>query len=198
MPTGLSLARQNENSVRLLQFGCREMLSVPGPVTVVRLGQAGNVIEKDSGLIPQVLSAILDERVNGIALADPDLEDAPIVYADRAFERLTDYSQAEIIGRNCRFLQGDDRDQDARYRIAEALKNHQVVEVTIRNYKKDGALFHDHLKIIPLFDRRHRLIYYLGVQYEPTGISSDMPKKPRRSRPPSSGFHFLEFHPYRR
>jgi hypothetical protein len=64
------------------------MLSVPGPVTVVRLGQAGNVIEKDSGLIPQVLSAILDEHVNGIALADPDLEDAPIVYAHKAFERL--------------------------------------------------------------------------------------------------------------
>ncbi|WP_027157503.1 PAS domain-containing protein [Methylobacter luteus] len=126
------------------------------------------IIEKDSGLIPQVLSAILDECVNGITLADPDLEDAPIVYANKAFERLTGYSQAEIIGRNCRFLQGDDRDQDARYQIAEAIKNHQVVEVTIRNYKKDGTLFHNHLKIIPLFDRKHRLIYYLGVQYDIT------------------------------
>jgi PAS domain S-box-containing protein len=126
------------------------------------------IIEKDSGLIPQVLSAILDECVNGITLADPDLDDAPIVYANKAFERLTGYSQAEIIGRNCRFLQGDDRDQDARYQIAEAIKNHQVVEVTIRNYKKDGALFHNHLKIIPLFDRKHRLIYYLGVQYDIT------------------------------
>jgi PAS domain S-box-containing protein len=126
------------------------------------------IIEKDSGLIPQVLSAILDECVNGITLADPDLEDAPIVYANKAFERLTGYSQAEIIGRNCRFLQGDDRDQDARYLIAEAIKNHQVVEVTIRNYKKDGTLFHNHLKIIPLFDRKQRLIYYLGVQYDIT------------------------------
>jgi PAS domain S-box-containing protein len=126
------------------------------------------IIEKDSGLIPQVLSAILDECVNGITLADPDLEDAPIVYANKAFERLTGYGQAEIIGRNCRFLQGDDRDQDARYQIAEAIKNHQVVEVTIRNYKKDGTLFHNHLKIIPLFDIKQRLIYYLGVQYDIT------------------------------
>ena len=44
--------------------------------------------EKDNGIIPQVLSAILDECVNGVTLADPDLEDAPIVYANKAFERL--------------------------------------------------------------------------------------------------------------
>lgn len=126
------------------------------------------IVEKDSGLIPQVLSAILDECVNGITLADPDLDDAPIVYANKAFERLTGYSQAEIVGRNCRFLQGGDRDQAARYQIAEAIKNHRAVEVTIRNYKKDGTLFHNHLKIIPLFDKKQRVIYYLGIQYDIT------------------------------
>lgn len=126
------------------------------------------IVEKDSGLIPQVLSDILDECVNGITLADPDLDDAPIVYANKAFERLTGYSQAEIIGHNCRFLQGDDRDQAARYQIAEAIKSHQAVEVTIRNYKKDGTLFHNRLKIIPLFDKKQRVIYYLGVQYDIT------------------------------
>jgi len=126
------------------------------------------VVEKDSGLIPQVLSAILDECVNGVTLADPDLEDAPIVYANKAFERLTGYSQAEIVGKNCRFLQGDDRDQPARYQIAEAMKNHDSVEVTLRNYKKDGTLFFNRLKIIPLFDNKRRVIYYLGVQYDIT------------------------------
>ncbi|WP_442499481.1 PAS domain-containing protein [Methylobacter sp. sgz302048] len=126
------------------------------------------IVEKDSGLIPQVLSAILDECVNGITLADPDLDDAPIVYANKAFERLTGYSQAEIVGRNCRFLQGGDRNQAARYQIADAIKNHQAVEVTIRNYKKDGSLFHNRLKIIPLFDKKQRVIYYLGVQYDIT------------------------------
>ena len=75
------------------------------------------IVEKDSGLIPQVLSSILDECVNGVTLADPDMEDAPIVYANKAFERLTGYSQDEIIGHNCRFLQGEDRDQPARYEI---------------------------------------------------------------------------------
>jgi PAS domain S-box-containing protein len=126
------------------------------------------VVEKDSGLIPQVLSAILDECVNGVTLSDPDLEDSPIIYANKAFERLTGYSQAEIIGHNCRFLQGDDREQAERYQITEALKNHESIEVTLRNYKKDGTLFYNHLKIVPLFDRKQRVIYYLGVQYDIT------------------------------
>ncbi len=55
------------------------------------------IVEKDSGLIPQVLSAILDECINGVTLADPDLDDAPIIYANKAFERLTGYTQEEII-----------------------------------------------------------------------------------------------------
>lgn len=126
------------------------------------------IVEKDSGLIPQVLSAILDECVNGVTLADPDLEDAPIIYANKAFERLTGYSQEEIVGHNCRFLQGEDRDQTARYQIAEAIKNHEAIEVTIRNYKKDGTLFYNHLKIVPLLDRKKRVLYYLGVQYDIT------------------------------
>lgn len=126
------------------------------------------IVEKDSGLIPQVLSAILDECVNGVTLADPDFEDSPIIYANKAFERLTGYSQEEIIGHNCRFLQGEDKDQVGRTQIAEAMKKHEAVEVTLRNYKKDGTLFHNRLKITPLFDRKKRVIYYLGVQYDIT------------------------------
>jgi PAS domain S-box-containing protein len=126
------------------------------------------VVEKDSGLIPQVLSAILDECVNGVTLSDPDLEDSPIIYANKAFERLTGYNQEEIIGHNCRFLQGDDRDQPERNQIALALEKHQGVEVTLRNYRKDGTLFYNHLKIVPLFDKKQRVLYYLGVQYDIT------------------------------
>jgi len=126
------------------------------------------IVKKDNALIPQVLSAILDECVNGVTLADPDLEDAPIIYANKAFERLTGYGQEDIIGLNCRFLQGNDRDQPGRYIIAEKMKKHESVEVTLRNYKKNGELFHNHLKITPLFDNKQRVIYYLGVQYDIT------------------------------
>ncbi|MEI7797068.1 MAG: PAS domain-containing protein [Methylococcaceae bacterium] len=127
------------------------------------------IVEKDQGgLIPQILSAILDECVNGVTLADPDFDDAPIVYANKAFERLTGYSQEEIVGFNCRFLQGEDRNQAARQQITDAMDKHEAIEVTLRNYKKDGTLFHNRLKITPLFDKKQRVIYYLGVQYDIT------------------------------
>lgn len=126
------------------------------------------VVDKDNGLIPQILSAILDECVNGVTLADPDLEGMPIVYANKAFERLTGYSQEDIIGHNCRFLQGPDREQEARYKLAEAIKKHEACEVTLRNYRKDGELFYNRLKISPLLNRKGEIIYYMGLQYDVT------------------------------
>lgn len=126
------------------------------------------VVEKDPGLIPQILSTILDSTNNGITLADPDQEDMPIVYANRSFEVMTGYVQEEIIGRNCRFLQGRDRDQEARFRLRQAINGRAPIEVDMRNYRKNGELFHNHLALTPLFDHENRLLYYLGVQYDIT------------------------------
>ncbi len=125
-------------------------------------------IKKNSGIIPQVLTAILDQCINGVTLADPDIEDCPIVYANKAFENLTGYCQEEIIGHNCRFLQGDDKDQDARDKIKEAMNNREEGTVLLRNYRKDGALFYNRLKITPLFDNKDKVLYFLGVQYDVT------------------------------
>jgi PAS domain S-box-containing protein len=124
--------------------------------------------EKDSGLIPQILSIILDECVNGITLADPDLDDMPIVYANKAFEQMTGYTQADIIGRNCRFLQNEDTDQSEVLVLSDAIKERKQIEVTLRNYKKNGQLFYNRLKVIPLFDHAGKLLYFLGVQYDVT------------------------------
>jgi PAS domain S-box-containing protein len=124
--------------------------------------------KKDTGIISQVLTAILDHCVNGVTLADPDQEDCPIVYANKAFERLTGYGQEEIIGRNCRFLQGADKDQPELQMLRESLAKHEAVSVTLRNYRKDGSLFHNYLSVIPLRDNKGDLLYYLGVQYDIT------------------------------
>ena len=123
-------------------------------------------IQKSAELIPEILTRILNSCVNGVTLADPDQEDAPIVYANKEFERITGYGQDEIIGHNCRFLQGDDRDQEGRARLREAIKKHEHVEVTLRNYRKDGSLFYNKLNITPLFDTHGQLLYLLGVQYD--------------------------------
>jgi len=125
-------------------------------------------VEKDAGTIPFVLSQILDTSVNGITLSDPDLPDNPIVYANEAFELITGYNREEILGKNCRFLQGGDRDQPEIDRIREALKEQKAVTVTLRNYRKDGTLFYNQFTIRPLYDPQGHLIYYLGVQYDVT------------------------------
>jgi PAS domain S-box-containing protein len=126
------------------------------------------VVQKDNGVIPHVLTQILDSCVNGVTLTDPDLEDAPIVYANKAFEDMCGYTQEEIVGRNCRFLQGTDRDQPELDRLRAAIKNGEPIEVTLRNYRKNGDLFYNRLVVKPLLDARGNVVYFLGVQYDIT------------------------------
>lgn len=126
------------------------------------------MFSKDSRIIPQVLTAILDHCVNGVTLADPDLDDCPVVYANKAFENLTGYGQEEIIGKNCRFLQGNDTEQPELNRLREGLKRREAISVTLRNYRKDGSLFYNHLEVTPLLDNSGNIIYFLGVQYDIT------------------------------
>lgn len=125
-------------------------------------------LTKDLDAIPYVLSQILDSCINGITLSDPDQPDNPIVYANEAFELITGYEREEIIGRNCRFLQGDDREQPEIERIREVLGNREAVTVTLRNYTKNGTLFYNQFSIRPLFDPQGKLIYYLGTQFDVT------------------------------
>ncbi|SFP34774.1 PAS domain S-box-containing protein [Nitrosomonas cryotolerans] len=126
------------------------------------------IVEKDPGLIPQVLSKILDSCVNGVTLADPDQTDLPLVYVNKAFENITGYSQEETLGKNCRFLQGTEREQGEIDQLREAIKNKKPVEVTLRNYRKNGELFFNHLVMTPLFDSNGNVLYFLGVQYDQT------------------------------
>jgi PAS domain S-box-containing protein len=125
-------------------------------------------VEKDAGIIPQILTQILDGSVNGITLSDPDQEDNPIVYANKAFELISGYSNEETVGRNCRFLQGQEKDQEELQQVRDAIKNAKPVEVTLRNFRKNGELFYNRLSITPLFDSEGQLIYFLGVQYDVT------------------------------
>jgi PAS domain S-box-containing protein len=125
-------------------------------------------VEKDAGIIPQILTQILDGSVNGITLSDPDQDDNPIVYANKAFELISGYSNEETVGRNCRFLQGQERDQEELQQVREAIKNAKPVEVTLKNFRKNGELFYNRLSITPLFDSEGHLIYFLGVQYDVT------------------------------
>ncbi|MCB1808901.1 MAG: PAS domain-containing protein, partial [Candidatus Competibacteraceae bacterium] len=76
----------------------------------------------------------------------------PVIYVNPAFERMTGYSAQDMIGQNCRFLQGDDRNQAAIEQVSNALQQHRSVSVELRNYRKDGTLFWNELRVAPIRD----------------------------------------------
>lgn len=103
-----------------------------------------------------------------ICLVDARQIDLPIVYVNRAFEALTGYSAKEVLGKNMRFLQRQDRPQSGHMPLSHALKTNQPCTVIFRNYKKDGTLFWNEISINPLFDESGALTHYLGVLHDVT------------------------------
>ncbi len=78
---------------------------------------------------------------NGIIITDPSLPDNPIIYANEGFLRMPGYGLDEVVGRNCRFLQGEDRDQPELNGLREAIREDRSCQAVLRNYLKDGTLF---------------------------------------------------------
>ena len=105
-----------------------------------------------------------------VCLSDARQPDFPIVFANRAFGLLTGYDQDEIIGRNCRFLQGPKTSRAAVARIAEALTREDVVVVELLNYRKDGETFWNALHIGPIYDHEGQLLYFFGSQWDVTDV----------------------------
>ncbi|WP_152466467.1 sensor histidine kinase [Sulfitobacter sp. THAF37] len=99
-----------------------------------------------------------------LVLTNPQLPDNPIVYVNRAFEEMTGYHSDIALGRNCRFLQGDDTDQLGVRKLREAIKNREEVTVILRNYRADGSKFMNRLMIAPLTDGEDQVPYFMGVQ----------------------------------
>ena len=105
-----------------------------------------------------------------LVVSDPFKDDCPIIYVNEAFVRLTGYSREFCIGKNCRFLQGEDTDPNAVDRIRNALAEREVVVVDILNYKKDGTPFWNALHVGPIFDEKGELAYFYGSQWDVTEI----------------------------
>lgn len=110
----------------------------------------------------------LDSSNSGIVITDNLLEDNPIIYCNKAFENITGYTREEIIGRNCRFLQGEDRNQDERKEIRTHIDKLQESRTVIRNYKKNGELFYNELFISPVVDDQGNVTNFIGVQNDIT------------------------------
>lgn len=120
---------------------------------------------------------VMRELVGGLAevfcLADPSVKDCPIVYASEEFYRTSRYSRDDVLGRNCRFLQGPKTNRMAVARIGAAVKSGQESCETLLNYRRDGSPFMNLLLTAPLYDNRGSVRYFIGAQIDVSGLIDD-------------------------
>ncbi|MBB3332535.1 diguanylate cyclase (GGDEF)-like protein/PAS domain S-box-containing protein [Halomonas campaniensis] len=112
----------------------------------------------------RILESSVASSVNGVVICDAQRPDMPIIYVNPAFERITGYSRAQAIGRNCRFLQGENTEPRATLSLREGIANQRDVHIVIRNYRRDGTTFWNDLYISPVRDDTGQVTHYIGVQ----------------------------------
>lgn len=129
---------------------------------------------------------LLETSPEGVVLVDARHPDQPAIYVNPAFEALTGYAAADLLGRNLRLLQAEDREQDARHRLREALRLGESCRVLLRNYRKDGTLFWNEMAVLPLLDADGHVTHYAGHHRD---AGERLRIDPRLSRDSLSGAH---------
>ncbi|WP_416137383.1 EAL domain-containing protein [Halomonas sp. HK25] len=112
----------------------------------------------------RLLERSVEGSINGVVIADAIRSDAPIIYVNPAFQRMSGYAREEVLGRNCRLLQGPETDREAVESIRRQLARGEDVHVTLLNYRKDGTPFWNDLYIAPVRDAQERITHYVGMQ----------------------------------
>ncbi len=114
------------------------------------------------------LCKAIDKAHTPLVLTDPTSEDNPLVYVNEAFEAMTGYSEAELVGRNCRLLQGEKTNPETVAELRTAIDEEKPVTVEMRNYRNDGTMFWNQLTVVPVYDADGELVRYLGTQQDIT------------------------------
>ncbi|MCS0584733.1 EAL domain-containing protein [Massilia pinisoli] len=109
-----------------------------------------SLLEKIEQLPVPFFKRLIEASNTGIIISDASLPDNPIAYVNPAFEKMTGYALCEVVGRNCRFLQRDDRDQPEIARIRHAVETAGIFTGVLRNYRKDGSLFWSRMHLFPV------------------------------------------------
>ena len=100
-----------------------------------------------------------------VVISDALQPDMPIVYVNPMFERMSGYALSEVVGRNCRFLQGVETNQNALLPLREAIKKQTNGFAVLRNFRKDGSMFMNELFVSPVKDSNNKVMYYVGIQH---------------------------------
>ncbi|MBI4998500.1 MAG: EAL domain-containing protein [Rhodocyclales bacterium] len=105
----------------------------------------------------------VDSSNDGIMITDSALRDRPLIYVNPAFERITGYTSAEALGRNARFLLGDDTDQIGVEELRRALHEQRAAKIVLRNYRKDGSLFWNELSLAPVHGEGSQVRHFVSI-----------------------------------
>ncbi|MCW8087252.1 ATP-binding protein [Sabulicella glaciei] len=148
--------------------------SLPGPSDPPRLTRdaGGNaLLEGCDGAIAAaglngVLALAIAAAPTGITVADPSLPDCPLVFVNPAFSRITGYAADEVLGRNCRFLQGAGTEREALLQLRRAIAERKPVTVELTNHRKDGRRFVNELRMAPVLAPDGRLVAFVGIQHD--------------------------------
>ncbi|PYZ92059.1 biphenyl 2,3-dioxygenase [Salipaludibacillus keqinensis] len=114
--------------------------------------------------IQKLKDKVLEKTQLVFIITDPNLPDNPVIYANQGFTSLTGYSQEEVIGHNCRFMQGEKTDPAAVDKIRQAVEKFEPVSVEILNYKKNGDPFWNLLHLDPIYLEEEDQYYIVGIQ----------------------------------
>ncbi|MBM3358230.1 MAG: EAL domain-containing protein [Betaproteobacteria bacterium] len=125
-------------------------------------------IEKKARSDLRLRDRAIESSVNAILITENRSEGQTIVYVNPAFETITGYSSAEVMGRNPRFLCGDDLDQPGLKEIREALAGGRAARAELRNYRRDGSMYWNELYIAPVADETGLVTHYIGIQNDVT------------------------------
>lgn len=114
----------------------------------------------------RTLERSVEASVNGVLIADARQPDLPIIYANQAFNTMTGYTQSDVIGQNCRFLQGPESDPAMIAKLRHGIQAQRETHVTLCNYRKDGTPFWNDLHIAPVRDSEGLVTHFVGVQHD--------------------------------
>lgn len=121
--------------------------------------------------VPEFIESLFETSQVPLTLTCPRLPDDPVIRANDAFLGMTGYSADDVIGRNCRFMQGADTDQPARTKIKKGLASRNDIQVMLRNYKKSGEPFDNFLFIFAITGGDGETLFSMGSQFEVPEVS---------------------------
>ncbi|MDX2213448.1 MAG: EAL domain-containing protein [Oculatellaceae cyanobacterium bins.114] len=114
------------------------------------------------------LALAIENVTTGVVITAPHLPGNPVIFVNPAFTAITGFNPEDIMGENCRLLQGPDTDVNAIKEIQQAIANRQPITCTLLNYRKDGTPFWNELQINPVFDAQGQLTSFIGLQNDVT------------------------------